>query len=119
MASGRSDGLEAARAETDCASRSLLLPTVANLDETARRLGAAIGQLTAFRSSRLEASWRKHALHESRRLQRSVHDARILLDQAFAFHADWARRRAALCGGYNVEGNPATAEHQARLLARG
>ena len=111
--------LAAASAEIDRACQILLDPTSRHLDQSSAVLGAVVAEVTACRDAIRAARPRPAGRDQALRLAQSVRRARVLLEGAARFHADWIRCLGALCAGYTDRGEPSVVSHPPRVWARG
>jgi hypothetical protein len=117
MAATASERLAAVQSAVDRACQLLLSPTPQQLDACARLLETAVSELSALPDTAPES--KNDARAQARLLKKSIGRADRLLESAAEFYSNWIRFLGALCAGYTGQGQPASVEHDARLLARG
>ena len=124
MAAPASERLTAARAAVDRACKLLLSPSPQQMDDCGRLLETAILEVRNFYDPNhwgdpVNGTESREALAEARLLKISIDRTARLLQGGAAFYCNWIRCLSALCAGYTGQGEPATLERGARLLARG
>lgn len=119
MAPALAERLAAARVEIDRVCQMLLDPTPQQLDESSAVLQAVVAEMGACREASRAARPASDARGQAHRLAASLRRARLLLEGAARFHADWIRCLGALCAGYTDRGEPSAIARRSRICAQG
>ncbi|MGE5569395.1 MAG: hypothetical protein ACM3S5_10205 [Rhodospirillales bacterium] len=112
MARGEIGPVGLARASVKDARRLLLRPTASSLEESAARLGAAIGALREYRPGPGDEA-------ELAELQKEVSLAAALAEGAAAFYSGLARVLFTAACGYTSRGEPAAPGPLRRISVEG
>jgi hypothetical protein len=114
------DGLDRASQGLEQVCSVLLRPSPEVLDECAFRCQQAAAELASCLPHLHSARGRPKALAAAQRLQAAIRSARLLLENAAAFHDGWRAILGAMSGGYTCQGEPApVVVHSRRLVLRG
>jgi len=111
--------LAAARLELERAGELLIAPSPEALDRCSCVLEATGRQLSEWQPRLAEQAGNPDALAEVWRLRRSFRRTERLLQNAGAFHWNWACLRGAMTGGYTSSGEAAPVLSRHRISLQG
>ena len=103
------------RADIHHANGLLVRGAPDTFDRSTQILESASIELATVASMLSRADRNPDSLEEARRLQSEIRKTAALLEHASAFHLNWNRILAAMCGGYRAGGIPAPLLREGRL----
>jgi len=115
MSGSAAERLVSTRSKVEQVCRWLTSPSPEMLDLCSDQLEMAIHEMTGTVSALRQTGGDAEDLAEAWHLQRAVRKAGKLLDNAADYQHRWARRMAAMTGGYRPGGQPPAAAHPGRI----